>query len=144
MRSRALCGHHHAWLGNLLGHCGSLYRHGRLRALWGLLLSNLLLSCWHAGLSTSSPLSLRHGLHDLLSAWPNKLHGWLHCTWHAWLLVVHGKAIHGHAIVLLSLRNHLYVPCHLDRHRWRLLLLWRLLRRRLLLGWLWEWRLLLM
>lgn len=107
-------------------------------------MSDLLLSCWHTRLSASRPLSLRHGLHDLLPTWPNKLHGWLHCTWHARLLVVHGKAIHGHAIVLLSLRHHLYVPCHLDCHRWRLLLLRRLLRRRLLLGWLWEWRLLLM
>lgn len=72
------------------------------------------------------------------------LHGRLHRAWHAWLLVVHGKAIHGHAIVLLvlSLRNHFYVPCHFDRHRRRLLrrrLLWWLLLRR----WLRERRLLL-
>lgn len=80
--------------------------------------------------------------HDLLPAWPNMLHGRLHRAWHAWLLVVHGKAIHGHAIVLLvlSLRDHLYVTCHFDCHRRRLLCRRLLL---LLLGRLWERRLLL-
>lgn len=98
----------------------------------------MLLSRLHAWLRASSPLSLRDLLHDLLPAWPNMLNGRLH---RAWLLVVHGKAIHGHAIVLLvlSLRDHLYVPCHFDRHRRRLLRRWLLL----LLGRLWEWRLLL-
>lgn len=85
--------------------------------------------------------------HDLLPAWPNMLHGRLHCAWHAWLLVVHGKAIHGHAIVLLvlSLRHHLYVTCHFDRHRRRRRLLLRRLLwlRLLLLRRLWERRLLL-
>lgn len=135
MQSRTLCGHHHAWLLRLLGHCGSLYRHGLLRALCSLLRSNLLLSRLHAWLRASSPLSLRHGLHHLLSTWSDKLHGLLHQAWHARLLVVHGKAVHGHAIVLvvLSLCDHLYVPCHFDRHRWRLLLR-RLLGRWLLLG----------
>lgn len=141
--SWALRGHHHAWLCSLLGHRGPLHRHGLRCGLWR---SNLLLSRLHAWLRASSPLSLRDLRHDLLPAWPNMLHGWLHRAWHAWLLVVHRKAIHGHAIVLLvlSLRDHLYVPCHFDRHRRRLLLR-RLLRRwlLLLLGRLWERRLLL-
>lgn len=144
MRSWTLCGYHHARLLRLLGHRGSLHRHSLLRALCSLLRSNLLLSHLHAWLRASSPLPLRHGLHDLLSAWSDKLHGRLHGAWHAWLLVVHGKAVHGHAIVLivLSLCDHLYMPCHFDRHRRRLLLR-RLLRRWLLLGRLRERRLLL-
>lgn len=132
-RPLALRGHHHAWL-RLLRHHGPLHWHGLLWALWRLLLL-LGLSCLlHARLhswlhSRLWPLAWRHALHDLLPARSHHRHWGLHGNWHTLLrlLVVYGQAVH-HAIVLLGLRHHLDLPCHLDcAGRWVLLwLLWRL------------------